>query len=181
MRGGFGNRLWFTDNAGARIIGFGAGFGGHNFVVVADPADTKLYSGNITGDNAMEGDTHQWFDTRFTVDFNDQLNATGTYDVRKDGQAGFSTVVAGLDLSLAAGYENPAQWSGLLLELRTSSDQQDDFRLTAVPAPPTLALWAVGLLALRHSLRRRGGARGGRGQVLQSSISAGWVLHCLDS
>lgn len=82
MRGGFGNRVWFTDDAGAQILGFGAGFGGHNFVVISDPTDTtKLFSGNITGDNALEGNNHRWFDTRFTVDFNDQLNATGTYEV----------------------------------------------------------------------------------------------------
>ena len=149
MRGGNGNRVNFQGAAGTDIIGFGAGFGGFNFVVVND-ADTKLFTGNAPGGNALSSSSHAWYDVIFTVLFNDSSDATGTFAVKKDGQASFSTLVSGLDLQLPALYEDPTQWTGFLLELRTSSDQQDDFLLSAtlIPEPSTCALSLIGLAGL---------------------------------
>ena len=138
MRSQFGNRAAFVDRTGKVIIGFGAGYGGYNFVVVND-SDHKLFSGNAPGGNALSPTSHAWYDVMFAVDFNGDRGATGTFAVKKDGQARYTTLASGLNLKLHPQYEDPIQWTGLLLAMRSASDQQDDIHLSCVTAEPATA------------------------------------------
>ncbi len=162
LRSGQGNRVFLTDAAGNRIIGFGAGFGGTTGFVIADPAGTPIFESNFAPGNENflvvgGGASHQWFNLRFTVNFNGDADATGTLEVDRFGD-GFDTLLSDVDLDLAPQFELSTNFAGLAFQLRNFSDRINNVLLTqVVPEPSTGLLLGLGLFGLvsRRKTRSR--------------------------
>jgi hypothetical protein len=169
MRTRYQNITQFSvlDNSGDSIFTFGVGSTANNgYVVIADDG-TLLHNGNLTGDNALSGTngvngTFEWFDFRFTVNLNGAGDATGTFEVDKDGGASelFQTIAANLDLGLTAAHEDTLTWKGAQLSMRFDGVQFNNLQVEAfsVPEPSSLPLFAMlglGLAGWRLARRLR--------------------------
>lgn len=142
LRGGYSNIMGPVDAGGDALFQYGANWNSANFRV-RDENGADVVLTNVSGGNALSGSSHAYYDIRFIADLNGASPATGLFQVRKDGQAGYSTVASGIPLNLTAGHEDPASWTGLFVRGRTSSDQTDSLSVAYVDAKsPTATVLA---------------------------------------
>jgi hypothetical protein len=133
LRGGFNHIMGPKDAAGDDLFQYGANWNSANYRV-RDENGANVVLTNIPGDNALSGTNHQYYEVRFSTDFNGANPATGRFEVKKDGVANYSTVATGIPLNLTAAHENPTAWTGLFLRGRTGSDHVDNLKVSYVEA-----------------------------------------------
>ena len=144
MRGGWNNIMGPLDGVGAgdALFQYGANWNSNNYRV-RDDGGANVVLTNVSGGNALSGSSHQYYDVRFIADLNGTSPATGLFQVKKDGQANYSTVASGFGLNLTAAHENPANWKGLFVRGRTGSDHIDTLSVSYVDAKaPTATVLA---------------------------------------
>ncbi len=133
MRGRYSHQIGPTDAEGNRLFTFGS----HAHQVgfrVRDYDLRDVATGNLTDVNALSASRHHWYDVRLTVRFTTG-EPRGRLEVRKLNQPRFSTVADQIALNLPSRFHSPAQWTGLVIWLGSSSDWLDHVKVGYVVGP----------------------------------------------